>query len=161
GTLLRFFREGGSENLRGLLRRLARHAGRDLGPAEPKPGPRCAGYLPGQGAVDLDRLCASLAQGRPVVPVIFYRAMLLAADTAPIDALCAALTARDLAPAALVVTSLKDREADAFLREALARLDPAIIVTTTAFAAGGNASEPTALDAAGVPVLQVVSATTR
>ena len=87
--------------------------------------------------------------------------MLLAADTAPIDALCAALAARGLAPAPLVVTSLKDREADAFLRQAFARLDPALIVTTTAFAAGGNADEPTALDAAGVPVLQVISATTK
>ncbi len=36
-----------------------------------------------------------------------------------------------------------------------------MIVTTTAFAAGGNAGEPTALDAADVPVLQVISATTK
>ena len=159
--LLRFFREGGRENLRALLRRLARHAGRHLELCEPKPVPRLAGYLPGEGAVDLDRLAATLAPGKAVVPIIFYRAMLLASDTAPIDALYAALEARGLAPAALVVTSLKDREAAAFLHRAFARLDPAVIVTTTAFAAGGNAGEPTPLDAPGVPVLQVVSATTR
>ncbi|MGB7097409.1 MAG: cobaltochelatase subunit CobN, partial [Xanthobacteraceae bacterium] len=81
--------------------------------------------------------------------------------TAPIDALCAALAARDVAPAPLVVTSLKDNEAAAFLRSAFARLHPAIIVTTTAFAAGTNVDEPTPLDAVGVPVLQVVSATTQ
>jgi len=161
GTLLRFFREGGRDNLRALLRRLARHAGRDLGVPEPEPVPRLAGYLPGEGAVDLDRLTASLKPGHAVVPIVFYRAMLLAADTAPIDALCAALAARGLAPATLVVTSLKDREAATFLRDAFARLDPAVIVTTTAFAAGGNADEPTPLDEPGVPVLQVVSATTR
>jgi cobaltochelatase CobN len=160
-TLLRFFREGGCENLRALLRRLARHAGLGLERCEPKPVPRMAGYLPGEGAVDLDRLVASLDPSKPIVPVIFYRAMLLAADTAPIDALHAALAARGLAPAALVVTSLKDRDAATFLRAALARLDPAIVVTTTAFAAGGNIDEPTPLDAPGVPVLQVVSATTR
>jgi cobaltochelatase CobN len=160
-TLLRFFREGGRENLRALLRRLARHAGRDLGGREAQPVPRLAGYLPGEGAVDLDRLASSLKPGHAVVPIIFYRAMLLAADTAPIDALCAALAARGLAPAALVVTSLKDREAAAFLRNAFSRLGPAVIVTTTAFAAGGNAEEPTPLDEPGVPVLQVVSATTR
>src|SRR5271166_1083113 len=34
--LLRFFREGGRENLRALLRRLARHAGLDLESREPK-----------------------------------------------------------------------------------------------------------------------------
>jgi cobaltochelatase CobN len=183
-ALLRFFREGGRENLRALLRRLARHAGRDLESRDPAPVPRLAGYLPGDGAVELDRLIASLQHGtarpresgdpeldsrlrgnerkitKPVVPIIFYRAMLLAADTAPIDALCAALAARGLAPAALLVTSLKDSAAATFLREAFAQLDPALIVTTTAFAAG-NAEGPTVLDAPGVPVLQVISATTK
>jgi cobaltochelatase CobN len=159
--LLRFFREGGHENLRGLLRRLARHAGSDLEAQAPKPLPRLAGYVPGKGAVELEQLIASLDPGKPVVPVIFYRAMLLASDTAPIDLLCEALTARDLAPAALIVTSLKDRDAATFLRCALAELDPALIVTTTAFAAGGNPDEPTVLDEPGVPVLQVVSATTK
>ena len=160
-TLLRFFREGGRENLRALLRRLARHAGRDLEALEPTPVPRLAGYLPGEGAVDLERLATNLQPGKPVVPIIFYRAMLLAADIAPIDALCTALTARGLAPAALVITSLKDREAAAFLRQAFARLDPAVILAMTAFAASGNSGEPTPLDHADVPVLQVVSATTR
>jgi cobaltochelatase CobN len=160
-TLLRFFREGGRENLRALLRRLARHAGRDLEAREPTPVPRLAGYLPGEGAVDLERLATNLQPGKPVVPIIFYRAMLLAADIAPIDALCTALTARGLAPAALVITSLKDRETAAFLRQAFARLDPAVILAMTAFAAGGNSGEPTPLDHADVPVLQVVSATTR
>ena len=90
--------------------------GLDIAPSKPEPVPRLAGYVPGEGAVDLDQLAASLEPGKPVVPIIFYRALLLAADTAPIDALCAALAARGVAPAALVVTSLKDREAAAFLR---------------------------------------------
>ncbi len=161
GTLLHYFREGGRENLRALLRRIAGHAGVALQTPEPKLVPRHAGYWPGEGAVDLDRLMASLDLGKPVVPIIFYRALLLAADTAPIDALCAALAARGLAPAPLVVPSLKDDEAAAFLRDALARFRPAIIVTMTAFAAGGGAGEPTPLDACDVAVLQVVSATTR
>ncbi len=160
-TLLRFFREGGHENLRALLRRLARHAGHDREVREPTAVPRLAGYVPGTGAIDLDLLAAKLEPGKPVVPIIFYRAMLLAADTAAIDALCTALTARGLVPAALLITSLKDREAAAFLRQAFARLDPAVIVAMTAFAAGGNIGEPTPLDHPNVPVLQVVSATTR
>jgi cobaltochelatase CobN len=160
-ALLRFFREGGTDNLRALLRRLARYAGRDLPAREPMPVPRLAGYLPGAGAIELDRLAASLPPSRPIVPIIFYRALLLASDTAPIDALCAALAGRGIAPAPLVVTSLKDRDATEFLRAAFDRLDPAVIVTTTAFAIGGQCDEPTPLDAAAVPVLQVVSATTR
>src|SRR5580704_10218165 len=159
-ALLQFFREGGRENLRALLCRLARHAGHDLELREPQPVPRLAGYLPGEGAVDLDRLMASLKAGHPVVPIVFYRALLLADDTAPVDVLCAALAARGLAPAALFVTSLKDREASAFLRQALERLKPSLIATMTAFGAG-CADEPTPLDAPGVPVFQVVSAITK
>ncbi len=64
--LLRYFREGGRENLRALLRRLAGHAGYELAASEPKPVPRVAGYLPGEGAVDLDRLMASLPSKQPV-----------------------------------------------------------------------------------------------
>src|ERR1700727_534771 len=40
--LLRFFREGGHDNLRVLLRRLARYAGSDLETRAPKPLPRLA-----------------------------------------------------------------------------------------------------------------------
>jgi cobaltochelatase CobN len=94
------------------------------------------------------------------VPIIFYRAMLLAGDTAPVDALCAALAARGLTAAPLFVTSLKDRDATAFLRGALRQLGPAAIVTMTGFAASG-ASEATALDGLDVPLFQIVSATTR
>jgi cobaltochelatase CobN len=95
-----------------------------------------------------------------VVPVVFYRAALLAADTAPIDALCAELDARGLAPAPLMVTSLKDKEAAAFVRDALERLKPAVVVTTTAFAACGE-GEGSPLDATDASVLQAVIATTR
>ncbi|MGC2123215.1 MAG: cobaltochelatase subunit CobN, partial [Xanthobacteraceae bacterium] len=160
-ALLQYFREGGLDNMGRLLRRLGRHAGFTLELAEPATVPRLAGYLPGEGAVTLDRLIATLAPDKPAIPIIFYRALLLAADTAPVDALSAALADRGLAPAPLVITSLKDREADSFLRHAFARLDPALIVTTTAFAAGGNAKEPTALEAAGVTVLQAISAATK
>ncbi len=159
-ALLAFFREGGRENLRALLRRLAGHAGLDLDVSIPQAVPRLAGYVPGQGAVTLDRLAAGLAPGRPVVPIIFYRSALLSADTAPIDALCEALAARGLAPAPLVIPSLKDPQAAEFVHGALQRLAPAVIVTTTAFAAGG-AGEASPLDGVEAPVLQAVIATTR
>jgi len=161
-VLLAYFREGGAANLRALLRRLACHAGRPLETAAPQPLPRLACYLPGEGAIGLERLVAHAAAAcRPVVAIVFYRALLLTADTAVIDALCAALAARGLAPAPLAVTSLKDAAASEFVRGALARLKPAIVVTTTAFAAGGDPGEPTPLDGPGVPVLQAMIATTR
>ena len=159
-TLLAYFREGGFANLRGLLRRLATYAETLLPVTEPEPLPRMGLYLPSLGAISLDQLQAERAQGLPVVPILFYRSALLAADTAPIDALCEALGARGLSPAPLFVPSLKDGEAVSFVRGALQRLDPAVIVTTTAFAAGGDV-EASALDRTDAPVLQAVVATTR
>jgi cobaltochelatase CobN len=158
--LLRYFREGGSGNLRALLRYLARHAGRVLPAHEPAAVPRFAGYVPGEGAVPLETLTGKLASDRPVVPIIFYRAMLLAGDIAPVDALCTALAARGLAAAPLFVTSLKDRDATAFLRDALQQLDPPAVVTMTGFAASG-AGETTVVDGLDAPLFQIVSATTR
>src|SRR6188472_2714502 len=160
-ALLRFFREGGPGNLGSLLRRLAHHAGSHLEVPEPRALPRMAGYIPGEGAVDLDRLVGFCRRDRPRVPILFYRAMLLAADTAPIDALCRALTERGLAPAPLVVPSLKDAASADFVRSAFARLEPAVIVTTTAFAAAASAGAPTPFDDTDVPVLQAVIATTK
>lgn len=160
-ALLRYFREGGRDNLRALLRRLSGHAGAALKYSEPSPLPRAGGYTPAEQTIDLDRLLSTITHGRPVIPIVFYRSMLLAADVAPIDALYHALVARGLAPAPLFVTSLKDAEAALFLRAALSRLAPAVIVTTTAFAAAGEPGAPTPLDDVGVPVLQAIVATTK
>ena len=160
-TLLHFFREGGQENLAALLRQLARYCGSPIDICEPRPVARMAGYIPGEGAVDLDRLAAFCPPERPCIPIIFYRAMLLAADTAAIDALARALTERELAPAPLVVPSLKDRAAAEFVRAAVARLKPAAIVTATGFSAAAAAGASTPFDHTNAPVLQAVIATTR
>jgi len=158
-TLLRYFREGGTQNLQALLRWLARHAGRALEAPKPVRVPRMAGYVPGKGAVPLHVLRNEIATGLPLVPILFYRSALLAADTAAIDGLCAALAARGLTPAPLFVPSLKDKEASLFVRETLEALSPDAIVTATAFAASDGETSP--LDGTNAPVLQAVIATTR
>src|SRR5581483_10483344 len=159
-ALLAYFRAGGCENLRALLRRLAAYAGASLPVPKLAPLARMGGYLPPLGAISLDRLHAECAQGRPAVPILFYRSALLAADTAPIDALCEALAARGLAPAPLFVPSLKEEEAARFVREALSRLEPAVVVTATAFAVGAE-DGASVFDAADAPVVQAIIATTR
>jgi len=123
--------------------------------------PRLAGYAPGAGVVEIETLAAQLPSGRPVIVIIFYRALLLASDTSAIDSLCAALTQRGLAPAPLMVTSLKESQAAEFIRAALTRLSPAVVVTTTAFAASGEPGEATPLDVPNVPVLQAIIASTK
>ncbi|MBZ9965395.1 cobaltochelatase subunit CobN [Mesorhizobium sp. BR1-1-2] len=96
-----------------------------------------------------------------VVPVLFYRSMLLAADVAPIDALFDALRQRGMLPVPIFVSSLKDPESLAFVETAIAQLKPAAIVTATAFASGAEPGVETLFDRAGVPVFQVIVATTR
>ena len=160
-ALLSYFREGGRENLRALLRRLACYAGARVEAAEPLRLPRTVAYLPRRGAISIDELAESINADRPVVAILFYRALLLAADTSAIDALCDALAERGLAPAPLVITNFKEAGCAQFVRAALAQISPAVILTTTAFAIGGEPGEPTPLDGPDVPVLQVVLATTR
>ncbi|NUS22431.1 MAG: cobaltochelatase subunit CobN, partial [Mesorhizobium sp.] len=110
-----------------------------------------------RGATELDAGKLST----PIVPILFYRSMLLAADVAPIDALVDALKLQGLAPAPIFVSSLKDPASSAFVEAALASLNPAAIITATAFASGAEPGTETLFDRAGVPVFQVIVATTR
>ncbi|UVK36361.1 cobaltochelatase subunit CobN [Mesorhizobium sp. AR10] len=113
------------------------------------PGP--AGHPPLKGEGD----------AAPIIPILFYRSMLLAADVAPIDALFEALRQRGMVPVPIFVSSLKDPTSLAFVENALAALKPAAIITATAFASGAEPGVETLFDRAGVPVFQVIVATTR
>ena len=79
----------------------------------------------------------------------------MAADIAPVTALMAALDRQGLAPLGVAVSSLKDPAIRPQLEELIAAHKPAIILNTTAFSAM-RADDTTVLDAADVPVLQVV-----
>ncbi|QJP17059.1 cobaltochelatase subunit CobN [Starkeya sp. ORNL1] len=176
-ALLGYFRAGGPANMRALLRRLAGLeapvpqevplAGFYAWSPSPQPSPRRGEGAEGASiAKALSPWGRGLGEGEArakagsAIPIIFYRSMWLADDTAPVDALCAALEARGLTPKPIFVASLKDPASAAFLTEALAKLNPTAIVTLTAFAAG-DPGEATVLDAPGVPVLQAVVATTK
>jgi cobaltochelatase CobN len=87
--------------------------------------------------------------------VIFYRANLLAADHEPVMALMSALELEGLAPLAVAVSSLKDKTIEPELARLIATRRPAVILNTTAFSAMRE-DDTTVLDAADVPVLQVV-----
>jgi len=163
-ALLGYFREGGPHNMRALLRRMARHAGRDLAVGEAKPLPKVGFYDPATGAI-AGEFAPSLPHKRnnaaPVVPILFYRSMLLAADVAPIDALAGALAAKGIAAAPIFVSSLKDPAVAAFIEAAADRLAPAAIVAATAFASGAEPGVETLFDRIGIPVFQAFAATTR
>ncbi|TKT76699.1 cobaltochelatase subunit CobN [Aquamicrobium sp. LC103] len=159
--LLAFFREGGPENMAGLLQRLATHAGGGGEPGEARALPQAGFHDPNGGVVDLDAIAAAIPTGAPVVPILFYRSMLLAADAAPIDALAAALRRRGLFATPIFVSSLKDEAVARFVEDAAAHLSPAAIVAATAFASAADGEGRTLFDRIGVPVMQAVTATTR
>jgi cobaltochelatase CobN len=158
GAILACFREGGPENMRLLARRLAALAQADT-PILPQaaPMPKAGFYKPGQGIVELSELASDALR----LPILFYRSMLLANDAAPIDALFDALAARGFAPVPIFVSGLKDADAIAFVEQAIASLEPAAIIATTAFASGTDENGETIFDRTDVPVFQVVVATTR
>jgi cobaltochelatase CobN len=154
--LLDYFREGGPANMSALVQKLAGLAGQDAVVAEPVTVPKVGYYEPGRGVVPLP-----LEGEGKVVPILFYRSMLLAADVAPIDALFEALRQRGINPVPIFVSSLKDPASLAFVETALAALKPAAIITATAFASGAEPGVETLFDRARVPVFQVIVATTR
>lgn len=146
-AVLGYFREGGPANMAALLALLA---GRPA-PA-PVSVPKAGIYLPERGVVDLS---AVPRDGRPVVPVLFYRSMLLAGDVAPVEALVGALGAEGIAAVPVFVPNLRDPAALEVIG-AVMDLAPVVILTATAFSAGDDL-----FDRLGVPVFQVVPATTR
>ncbi|AWB47980.1 cobaltochelatase subunit CobN [Gemmobacter aquarius] len=146
---------GGAVAAQAALAQLALAAGCYAGPViGEKTVPDCGWYQPGAGVVK------GPVQGGPAVAVVFYRSYLTAADTGPVDALCAALAARGFAVSALFVPSLKAAGAGAFLAEALGALRPVAVVNATAFS-GKGADGASPLDGAGVPVFQVALSTAR
>ena len=156
--LARLCDAGGAVAAEAALAQLALAAGLY---AAPVPGlkevPDCGGWLPERGVTGLDGLAAATA-GAPRIAVTFYRAYLTAADLAPLEALFAAFRARGFAPLGLFAPSLKAPGAPAFLRAALAALDPVAIVNATAFSArGADGASP--LDGPGVPVFQLALST--
>ncbi|MFO1142153.1 MAG: cobaltochelatase subunit CobN [Amaricoccus sp.] len=150
--LLACFREGGPENMGTALARMARLArGEGEAPAA-RAVPRAGLWVGGR----VRALADAHPAARPVVPILFYRSMLLAGDHAPVEALVAALDAEGIKGVPVFVPSLRDGAVMGEVETALKTMRPAALVTATAFAAGEEV-----FDRLGVPVFQVVPATTR
>jgi cobaltochelatase CobN len=158
--LWRYLAEGGTENAEQLLRYAASLLGRAAPWREPAPLLRAGLYGQGHGGVTFDALATQWRAGAPVAAIVFYRALVQAANTAPVDALADALAARGLNPLPLFVQSLKDPQAVAIIGEILARASPDIVLNATGFAvsAPGEPYRPGLFDAADCPVLQVIFA---
>ena len=145
--LWRCLHEGGVANAQAFLVEAARLLGHDLPPRPWAPVPRAGLYGPRADS-------AERPGERPTALVVFYRALYLAGDLAPVDSLLARLEAAGLAALGLFVTSLKDPAAAIVAGTTIAAWRPDVILNLTAFAAGDG--EP--LAAADCTVLQVALA---
>lgn len=148
-TLTAYFRYGGPVNIMQALRYAARLGG--LGSQSPLPPE----HVPLSGFL---AMAEHLTPGARAAVIIFYRSHLLAGDIAPIFALATALAARGLAVRAIYVDNLKNPESCAFVAASLRRIQPVVIVNTTAFSARNGDHHPSPLDAADAPVLQAILA---
>jgi cobaltochelatase CobN len=137
---------------------MAKAGGHEVSVDAAEPLPRAGFYQPGIGPVGLERFTGS---DKPVIPILFYRSMLLANDVAPIDDLTEALGARGLQAVPIFVASLRDESVLDTIRQAIARLKPAAMIAATAFASGAEPGTDSLFDELEVPVFQVVTATTR
>ena len=155
--LWRYFAEGGPANAENLLRHVASLTGHESQWAEPTPLLRAGLHWPDCALPSLDEVAARWHGAGGIVPIVFYRALVQSGNTAPVDALVHALSARRLRPLPVFVQSLKDGEATALFDEILAAAPPAVILNATGFSVhAGSAEDP--LAKADCPVLQVVFA---
>jgi cobaltochelatase CobN len=111
-------------------------------------------YWPGRSLPDLAEIATAWRGDGAVIPIVFYRALVQSGNTAPVDALVAALTARRLRPLPVFVHSLKDGEAASLLAMCFAAHPPAVILNATGFSVAASGGEdPLRADC---PILQVV-----
>jgi cobaltochelatase CobN len=155
--------EGGAENLTNALRYAAHLIGEGDAPPEARLLPTAGIYEP--AFANWLRPSPTRGEGfaRPATAaIVFYRALMQAGQTEPVDALCRALAERGLKPLPLYVSSLKAKDDAAFVARHFAEYDPGIVVNATAFALSqpGREFAGTVLDGADRPVLQVTFAGT-
>ncbi|MEG4303998.1 cobaltochelatase subunit CobN [Microcoleus sp. D3_18a_C4] len=98
----------------------------------------------------------------PTVGILFYRAHYLSGNLAPIDALCQALSERNLVPVPVFVSSLREPDLQIELLEYFQPKESEpiqLLLNTTSFAVSGFSSqepEQNSLKSLDVPVLQAI-----
>ncbi|HTB02218.1 MAG TPA: cobaltochelatase subunit CobN [Bradyrhizobium sp.] len=153
---------GGADSARAALAQLALAAGLRAVPPVARAGlARHGFYAPGKGVIEPADLDIA-AGGAAIVLVVFYRAILAASDTDPVDRLIGEFSRRGVRPIGLFATSLKDPESDGWLRQWIGKIAPDVIINATAFSARGDGGAGPPFDVVDAPVLQVaLSGSTR
>ena len=153
--------EGGPENAASFLAHTRHMLDGTEAPPPAKPLLRAGLYWPGAGLTDIATLREAWTPGAPVVPLVFYRALVQGAGLNPINRMTRALLRAGLNPMPVFVASLKDPVSVATLDHLFTEAPPDVILNCTAFATGtpdgGGAGNPLAAPSANAaPVFQVV-----
>uniref|UniRef100_UPI003B52E74B cobaltochelatase subunit CobN n=1 Tax=Roseovarius indicus TaxID=540747 RepID=UPI003B52E74B len=157
--------EGGPENAVNFLGYAQAMLEGGEKPAAAAPLLRAGVYWPGAGVADLAAAQGAWTEGQPVVPLIFYRALVQGAGLNPINRLVKALLRAGLNPLPVFVASLKDPVSVATLEHLFTAAPPSVILNATSFAVGSphagdqSPDNPLTMQAAAqAPVMQVVLA---
>jgi cobaltochelatase CobN len=156
--------EGGPKNSVNFLSYCQYMIAQARKPQAAEPLLRAGVYWPGAGISDLSAAQTQWTQGAPIVPLIFYRALVEGAGLNPINRMTKALLQAGLNPLPIFVASLKDPISVATLDQLFQAAPPEVILNCTSFAVGnphGDSSPNNPLTAASArqaPVLQAVLA---
>ncbi|MDP4002410.1 cobaltochelatase subunit CobN [Methylobacterium sp. NEAU K] len=154
-----YFRAGGPDNLRRMLRLLAARIGAGDPVEPPQPLPRGFPWCPGCGVLPLATATEAavtavpMAESKPLALVLVYRSAVLGGDTAPFVVLIEALRARGIGVLPMAVSSLKEPEAALAVAAAVRARKPDLVIAATAFSAREDGID-FVLDGADCPVLQ-------
>ncbi|MCG3268706.1 cobaltochelatase subunit CobN [Yoonia sp. I 8.24] len=159
-ALWSYFVEGGPENGGNLLAYARAMLDGSDKPAAASPLLRAGVYWPGAGIADSAAATSDWAAQAPIVPIIFYRALVQGGGLNPINKLVRSLMRAGLNPLPVFVASLKDPISRATLEQLFKAHPPAVILNCTAFAVGsphdGDDSPTNPLLANNAPIFQVI-----
>jgi cobaltochelatase CobN len=166
----RYLCEGGVENTRQALLYLGNIClGQNHQYLPPQPVPLLAPYLwaPSTSAPSTSaspspqprEISTGIGKGISKVGILFYRAHYLASNTAPIAALCQALTERGLDPRPFFVQSLQERDRQQELRQLLQAEPIQLLLNATSFSLAKLSQDSPNLELwqqLDLPVIQVI-----
>jgi len=147
--LWQYMVHGGPENACEFLKFAADLVGHETAWREPRPLVKAGLYWPGEAAETLTDIERHWTAEAPVAAVVFYRALVQAANTDAVDALVGALADAGLNPMPIFAASLKDPVSAGIIETLFAEAPPDVILNATGFAvsAPGQARTRTALEA--------------
>ena len=159
-ALWSYFVEGGPHNTINLLTYAKAMRDGSEKPTAASPLLRCGVYWPGAGIADLETARSQWTADAPIIPIVFYRALVQGGGLNPINRLTRSLSRAGLNPLPIFVASLKDPVSRATLDQLFAAAPPAVILNCTAFAVGsphdGDDSPTNPLLANDAPIFQVI-----